>query len=77
MPRSLEQVSGGLAQAGYRTQQVPEQGWIDGLKPLLAAYYPGADVRAAAAKRTGRRAAAGALDEQHLATLAEGLCVSA
>src|SRR3989344_893564 len=46
VPRSLEQVSGGLAQAGYRTQQVPEQGWIDGLKPLLAAYYPGADVRA-------------------------------
>jgi cobaltochelatase CobN len=26
---------------------VPEQGWIDGLKPLLAAYYPGADVRVA------------------------------
>lgn len=45
VPRSLEQVSGALAQAGYRTQRVPEQQWIDGLKPLLAAYYPGADLR--------------------------------
>ena len=68
VPRSLEQVSGGLAQAGYRTQQVPEQGWIDGLKPLLAAYYPGADVRALL--QNGQAAALPlARYEQHLATL--------
>jgi cobaltochelatase CobN len=46
VPRSLERVSAQLAQAGYRTGQLPEQDWIDGLKPLLAAYYPGADLRA-------------------------------
>lgn len=45
VPRSLERVSTGLAQAGYQTEPVPEQAWIDGLKPLLAAYYPGADLR--------------------------------
>jgi len=68
VPRSLEQVSHGLAQAGYRTQQVPEQGWIDGLKPLLAAYYPGADVRALL--QNGQAAALPlARYEQHLATL--------
>ena len=68
VPRSLEQVSSGLAQAGYRTQQVPEQGWIDGLKPLLAAYYPGADVRALL--QNGQAAALPlARYEQHLATL--------
>ncbi|MFP5446104.1 MAG: cobaltochelatase subunit CobN, partial [Betaproteobacteria bacterium] len=68
VPRSLEQVSGGLAQAGYRTQQVPEQGWIDGLKPLLAAYYPGADVRALL--QNGQAAALPlARYEQHLDTL--------
>ena len=68
VPRSLEQVSGGLVQAGYRTQRVPEQGWIDGLKPLLAAYYPGADVRALL--QSGQAAALPlARYEQHLATL--------
>ncbi|MFN7154292.1 MAG: cobaltochelatase subunit CobN [Acidovorax sp.] len=68
VPRSLEQVSGGLAQAGYRTQEVPEQGWIDGLKPLLAAYYPGADVRKLL--ESGQAAALPlARYEQHLATL--------
>jgi cobaltochelatase CobN len=68
VPRSLEQVSSGLAQAGYRTQQVTEQGWIDGLKPLLAAYYPGADVRALL--QNGQAAALPlARYEQHLATL--------
>ncbi|RZI83643.1 MAG: cobaltochelatase subunit CobN [Rubrivivax sp.] len=46
VPRSLEQVSGGLAQAGYTTHAVPEAQWIDGLKPLLAAYYPGSDLGA-------------------------------
>jgi cobaltochelatase CobN len=45
VPRSLERVSQGLAQAGYQTETVPEQAWIDGLKPLLAAYYPGTDLR--------------------------------
>jgi cobaltochelatase CobN len=72
VPRSLEQVSGGLAQAGYRTQQVPEQGWIDGLKPLLAAYYPGADVRALL--QNGQAAALPlARYEQHLATLPQAV----
>lgn len=46
VPRSLQQVSGALAQAGYGTREVPEQEWITGLAPLLAAYYPGADLRA-------------------------------
>jgi len=68
VPRSLEQVSGGLAEAGYATRRVPEQGWIDGLKPLLAAYYPGADVRALL--QNGQAAALPlARYEQHLATL--------
>lgn len=72
VPRSLEQVSGGLAQAGYRTQQVPEQGWIDGLKPLLAAYYPGADVRAQL--HSGQAAALPlARYEQHLASLPQAV----
>ena len=72
VPRSLEQVSSGLAQAGYRTQQVPEQGWIDGLKPLLAAYYPGADVRALL--QNGQAAALPlARYEQHLATLPQAV----
>lgn len=44
VPRSLEVVSGGLAQAGYDTRAVPEPEWIDGLRPLLAAYYPQADL---------------------------------
>lgn len=46
VPRSLEQVSGRLAQAGYATRALPEAQWIAGLQPLLAAYYPGADLRA-------------------------------
>lgn len=46
VPRSLQQVSGALAQAGYVTREVAEQDWIAGLAPLLAAYYPGADLRA-------------------------------
>lgn len=46
VPRSLEQVSGRLAQAGYATHAVPEAQWIDGLKPMLAAYYPGSDLQA-------------------------------
>ena len=45
VPRSLEVVSQGLAQAGYDTHALPEQAWIDGLKPLLAAYYPGTDLQ--------------------------------
>ncbi|MDI1258367.1 cobaltochelatase subunit CobN [Aquabacterium sp.] len=50
VPRSLEQVSGSLAQAEYTTQAVPEAQWIDGLKPMLAAYYPGSDLQALLAK---------------------------
>lgn len=46
VPRSLEQVTGGLAQAGYTTRALPEAQWIAGLQPLLAAYYPGADLHA-------------------------------
>jgi cobaltochelatase CobN len=45
VPRSLEEVSGALAGAGYATQPVAEPQWIEGLQPLLAAYYPGADLR--------------------------------
>ena len=45
VPRSLERVTGGLAQAGYDTRAVPEADWIAGLQPLLRAYYPGADLR--------------------------------
>lgn len=55
VPRSLEEVSQGLAQAGYRTRRVSESGWIDGLQPLLAAYYPGADLLGLL--RTGQAAA--------------------
>jgi cobaltochelatase CobN len=44
VPRSLEEVSQGLADAGYSTRRVPENDWIDGLQPLLAAYYPSADL---------------------------------
>ncbi|WP_229722954.1 cobaltochelatase subunit CobN [Xylophilus rhododendri] len=46
VPRSLERVSGGLAEAGYDTHAVSEADWIAGLQPLLRAYYPGADLRA-------------------------------
>ncbi|WP_236698307.1 cobaltochelatase subunit CobN [Xylophilus sp. Leaf220] len=45
VPRSLERVSQGLADAGYTTRGLPEAQWIDGLKPLLRAYYPDADLR--------------------------------
>lgn len=44
VPRSLEVVSQGLADAGYSTRRVPENDWIEGLQPLLAAYYPTADL---------------------------------
>ncbi|WP_348688948.1 cobaltochelatase subunit CobN [Acidovorax soli] len=72
VPRSLEQVSAGLAAAGYRTQRIPEQGWIDGLKPLLAAYYPGADPRALL--QSGQAAALPlARYAQHLATLPQAV----
>ncbi|MCZ2495521.1 cobaltochelatase subunit CobN [Xylophilus sp. Kf1] len=46
VPRSLERVSAGLAEAGYDTHGVAEADWIAGLQPLLRAYYPGADLRA-------------------------------
>jgi cobaltochelatase CobN len=46
VPRSLERVSQGLLNAGYRVQPLAEAEWINGLKPLIAAYYPGADLRA-------------------------------
>ncbi len=46
VPRSLERVSQGLADAGYDTHVVAEADWISGLQPLLAAYYPGSDPRA-------------------------------
>lgn len=39
VPRSLQQVSGGLAQAGVQTQAQPEAWWISQLQPLLQAYY--------------------------------------
>ena len=68
VPRSLEQVSGALAQAGYRTQRVAEQQWIDGLKPLLSAYYPNADLQALLA--SGQAAALPLADyQEHLASL--------
>jgi cobaltochelatase CobN len=44
VPRSLETVSQALVQAGYRTRTVAETDWITGLQPLLAAYYPGANL---------------------------------
>lgn len=72
VPRSLEQVSGALAQAGYRTQRVEEQQWIDGLKPLLTAYYPGADLQALLA--SGQAAALPlATYQQHLASLPDSV----
>ncbi|HUG25478.1 cobaltochelatase subunit CobN [Piscinibacter sp.] len=46
VPRSLEQLSRGLAEAGYRTAPLAEDQWIARLKPLLAAYYDGADPKA-------------------------------
>lgn len=39
VPRSLQQVSGALAQAGYQTQAQPESWWVSQLQPLLQAYY--------------------------------------
>lgn len=45
VPRSLETVSQALVQAGYSTQATAEADWITGLQPLLAAYYPGADLQ--------------------------------
>lgn len=44
VPRSLEQVSGALAAAGYDIRPTPEADWIGGLQPLLRAYYPDADL---------------------------------
>ncbi|MGQ3055292.1 MAG: cobaltochelatase subunit CobN, partial [Roseateles sp.] len=46
VPRSLQRVSQGLLNAGYRVQPLAEGEWISQLKPLIAAYYPGADLRA-------------------------------
>ena len=37
VPRSLERVSAGLAEAGYATEALPEGRWIEALKPLVAA----------------------------------------
>ncbi len=44
VPRSLEEVSGALAAAGYDTRPTAEADWIAGLKPLLGAYYADADL---------------------------------
>lgn len=46
VPRSLEEVSGTLAAAGYDAVRTPETAWISGLQPLLRAYYPQADLLA-------------------------------
>lgn len=46
VPRSLEEVSGALAEAGHATRRVPEAEWVSGLQPLLGAYYPDADLGA-------------------------------
>jgi cobaltochelatase CobN len=46
VPRSLARVSQGLLGAGYAVQPLAEGEWISGLKPLIAAYYPGADLLA-------------------------------
>ena len=46
VPRSLEVVSTRLQEAGYAIQPLPEAEWITRLQPLLAAYYPQADLRA-------------------------------
>ncbi|MET0209871.1 MAG: cobaltochelatase subunit CobN, partial [Burkholderiaceae bacterium] len=43
VPRSLARVSAGLRDAGYAVTPMDETRWISGLKPLLGAYYPGAD----------------------------------
>jgi cobaltochelatase CobN len=46
VPRSLEGVSGSLAEAGYAVPLTREAEWIEGLRPLLRAYYPEADLSA-------------------------------
>lgn len=46
VPRSLAQVSQGLEAAGYAVTPMVEADWISRLKPLLSAYYPGADLPA-------------------------------
>jgi cobaltochelatase CobN len=46
VPRSLEEVSQKLAEAGYRTERRSEADWISTLQPLLGAYYSGADLLA-------------------------------
>lgn len=50
VPRSLERVSMGLREAGYSVQPLPEAEWIAQLKPLIAAYYPSADLQALLAR---------------------------
>ncbi|MCX2863113.1 cobaltochelatase subunit CobN [Paucibacter sp. PLA-PC-4] len=50
VPRSLERVSMGLREAGYGVQPLPEAEWIAQLKPLIAAYYPSADLQALLAR---------------------------
>ena len=50
MPRSLERVSTGLREAGYGVQPLAENEWIARLRPLIAAYYRGADLRALLAR---------------------------
>lgn len=44
VPRSLQSVSAGLRAAGYAVEPLPEDQWIARLKPLIAAYYDGADL---------------------------------
>lgn len=44
VPRSLEVVSTALAEAGYAVRPTREAEWIEGLRPLLRAYYPEADL---------------------------------
>ncbi|MDH0863531.1 cobaltochelatase subunit CobN [Mitsuaria sp. GD03876] len=44
VPRSLARVSTGLRDAGYAVTPMAEADWISGLKPLLSAYYPDADL---------------------------------
>lgn len=44
VPRSLESTSLGLRAAGYAVEPLPEDQWIARLKPLIAAYYDGADL---------------------------------
>nr|WP_316640950.1 cobaltochelatase subunit CobN [uncultured Roseateles sp.] len=46
VPRSLASVSQGLLSAGYQVEPLAEERWIAELKPLIAAYYPGADLKA-------------------------------